>query len=134
MQAPDGVTGSCLCGEVSLHINALDRDVVACHCRQCRKQTGHYVAATRAKNEQLSISGEEHLTWYRASAKAERGFCRHCGSLLLWRQLGSQHTSIMAGCLDKPTGLAIACHIYVDDKGDYYDISPDVPCYAAADH
>jgi len=123
-------SGSCLCGKVSLIIEQLDRDVVACHCTQCRKQTGHYYAATRAKNEHLHISGEENLTWYQASAESQRGFCKICGSFLLWRRINSKHTSIGAGCLDTPTGLKLVSHIYTINKGDYYDLDGPVPSFA----
>lgn len=127
------VTGSCLCGRITLDIDCVSRNVVACHCQQCRKQTGHFVAATRAHNSKLVITGGDNLTWYQASSNAERGFCKHCGSLLMWRELNSSHTSIMAGCLDKPTGLTLDRHIYTDDKGDYYDIESGVDVFAQSD-
>lgn len=133
MSESQSITGGCLCGKVSLKIHKFDRDVVACHCRQCRKQTGHYYAATRAENEHLRISGEENLSWYKASADAERGFCRHCGSFLLWRRIGSSHTSIGAGCLDAPTGLKLVSQIYTDDKGDYYDLDLHIPSFGGSD-
>lgn len=126
-------TGSCLCGKVTLDIQKLERQVVACHCTQCRKQTGHFVAATRVDNTQLHIKGAEHLTWFKASADAERGFCKHCGSILLWRKTGSARTSIMAGCLDGNTGLTIDRHIYVHNKGDYYEIDPQTPQFGQSD-
>lgn len=128
------LTGSCLCGKVQLEIEQLDRDVVACHCNQCRKQSGHFVAATRVKNVHLVIHGEEHLTWYKASVEAERGFCRHCGSLLMWKALDTATTSIMAGCLNGPTGLCIDRHIFTADKGDYYELGEDVPAFEQSDH
>ena len=31
--------------------------------------------------------------------------------------------SVAAGCLDKPTGLKTASHIFVADRGDYYEIT-----------
>ncbi len=55
------VAGACFCGRVTLQAT-LNRDVVACHCQQCRKQTGHYVAVTRAADSALQLEGEEHLT------------------------------------------------------------------------
>jgi len=131
--ATQNVNGSCLCGAIRLRIDATDRDVVACHCRQCRKQTGHFVAATRAANTALHIEGEQHLRWYSASPEAERGFCQTCGSLLFWRVKGSEHTSIMAGCLDSPTGLKLSHHIYVDDKGDYYELESGLETYPQSD-
>ena len=34
--------GSCLCGKITLEVTGPMRDVLACHCSQCRKQTGSY--------------------------------------------------------------------------------------------
>lgn len=31
------------------------------------------------------------------------------------------------GAFDTPTGLQLARHIFVADKGDYYDITDDLP-------
>lgn len=125
--------GRCLCGRVRLRVDSLNRGVVACHCTQCRQQTGHFVAATRAENKHLQVEGSEHLKWYRSSEQAERGFCEHCGSLLFWRRLNSEQTSIMAGCLERPTGLSLIRHIYTDDKGDYYDLEADIEALAQSD-
>lgn len=133
MSTHQTATGSCVCGKVSLAIEQLDRDVVACHCTQCRKQTGHHFAATRARNEHLIISGEENLSWYKASREAERGFCKHCGSFLLWRRPGSHHTSIGAGCLDMPTQLKLVTHIDTANKGDYYNLDASIPAFEQSD-
>lgn len=119
--------GSCLCGKVSYQVNGPLRPITACHCTQCRKQSGHFYAATAAQNEHLAIEGEDNLTWFHASKEAERGFCKTCGSTLFWRHSAESFTSILAGSLDGETGLKIAKHIFVSDKGDYYDISDNVP-------
>ena len=42
----DAKTGSCLCGEVAYEVTGPLRPVVNCHCLQCRKTTGHFMAAT----------------------------------------------------------------------------------------
>lgn len=129
MSASQVVSGACLCGKITLTVKRFNRDVVVCHCTQCRKQTGHFLAATRARNEHLAVVGEENITWYRASQDAERGFCRICGATLFWRKVGAANTSIAAGCLDAPTGLRVISHIYTDNKGDYYQIESDVPSF-----
>ena len=114
--------GGCLCGAVTYTIAGPLREVIACHCGQCRKTSGHFVVATSALAEDLTISDNGALRWYRSSPEAERGFCNVCGSSLFWRQLDDDEISIMAGGLDGPTGLTIARHIFVRDAGDYYDI------------
>jgi hypothetical protein len=106
------------------------RPVVACHCVQCRKTSGHHVAATSAPRETVTVVGA--VTWYASSATARRGFCGTCGSNLFWDGPGA-NLSIFAGTMDAPTGLMLAGHIYCADKGDYYEIADDLPCAAADD-
>ena len=103
------------------------RPVIACHCTQCRKQSGHYFAATAAPDEAIAISGGGNVKWYRASPTAQRGFCSNCGSVLFWKQDGSDGMSISAGSFEPPTGLHLERHIYCADKGDYYEIADDLP-------
>lgn len=119
--------GGCLCGGVRFRARGRLRGVIFCHCSQCRRQSGHFVAATSASDADLTVEGGPHLAWYAASADARRGFCRTCGSLLFWKQEGTDTTSIMAGAFDRPTGLAGDSHIFVADKGDYYEICDGLP-------
>jgi len=119
--------GSCLCGAVTFHTTGPLRGVIYCHCSQCRRQTGHFVAATASADDDLRIAGAENLNWYAASNEAARGFCRKCGSLLFWKQEGTDRTSIMAGSFAAPTGLQGLKHIFVGDKGDYYEIEDGLP-------
>jgi hypothetical protein len=116
-------TGSCLCGSVTYELLGPLDDVIACHCGQCRKQTGNYWASTHTSDEDLKILKSETLAWYRSSPTAQRGFCNACGSNLFWKQDGSDHTSVCAGSIDGKTGLKLGGHIYVADAGDYYDIA-----------
>ncbi len=118
--------GSCLCGGVTFEIIGDLRPVVACHCGQCRKTSGHFWAATQVNDEDLRLTHDETLEWYQSSETAERGFCRRCGSSLFWRMEGEGRTSIGAGTLDA-TGLSISKHIYTSHKGDYYEITDGVP-------
>jgi len=104
-----------------------------CHCQQCRKQTGHLVAATRVSDKGLELSGDEHLKWFAASDEAKRGFCKHCGSVLFWKSNDSDTTAVMAGSLESPTGLETTAHIFTAFKGDYYDITDGLPEYERSD-
>jgi len=116
--------GSCLCGAVTYHVTGPMRPVIACHCQQCRKTSGHHVAATSALREDVDITG--NVTWFQSSPKARRGFCGTCGSNLFWDGPGT-HRSIFAGTLDGATGLRLSAHIFCADKGDYYEITDAVP-------
>lgn len=126
-------TGGCLCGGVRYAVSDTLRDVIYCHCGQCRRTSGHFVAATAVQPEGLTLIESVHLEWYRSSASAERGFCRRCGSSLFWRPRSSSHISIMAGTLDGPTGLRARSHIYLDAAGDYYTLGDGLPQYAGCE-
>lgn len=122
--------GSCLCGQVTYTVSGPLRPVVACHCQQCRKTSGHFVAATSAPREAIQITGE--IAWYHSSPEARRGFCATCGSSLLWDGKG-ENISIHAGTLDGATGLQVTGHIFCADKGDYYELDDDLPKYDGDD-
>ncbi len=115
--------GSCLCGAVAFEIEGPLRNVIACHCIQCRKQTGTYMSATAAKDDALRFTEARGLKWYHSSPKARRGFCGECGSTLFWKGEGRDYTAIAAGCLDGATGLKLEGHIFCDFAGDYYEIA-----------
>jgi hypothetical protein len=103
------------------------RDVVYCHCGQCRRIHGHAPGYSAARKAEMAIEGEENIVWYRASDQAQRGFCGSCGSSLFWKPDGRETVSISAGSINAPTGLKSVRHIYAGDKGDYYQIADGVP-------
>ncbi|MEO8530866.1 MAG: GFA family protein [Deltaproteobacteria bacterium] len=121
------LSGSCLCGGVAFTADPPLRGVVTCHCTQCRKTSGHLWATTSVPLSQFHLLAQDSLRWFRSSDQAERGFCATCGSSLFWRPTGEDCISIAAGAFDGPTGLKIAEHIYVADKGDYYAVPDDAP-------
>jgi len=117
--------GSCLCGQVRFEADPPLRDVIACHCTQCRKTSGHFWAATSAPKTRFRLIESAGLRWFQSSDTARRGFCGNCGSSLFWEPTGGDTMHMAAGALDGPTGLHIAEHWFVQDKGDYYDIDGD---------
>ncbi|RED14129.1 GFA family protein [Pontivivens insulae] len=116
--------GSCLCGAVKYQVNGSLRPVIACHCVQCRKTSGHYGAATSAARGDLRIAGD--VKWYASSDSAKRGFCPDCGSSMFWDG-GGENVSIWAGTLEGQVDVRLAGHIFIADKGAYYEINDDLP-------
>lgn len=123
MTSQPTVTGRCECGAVRFAITGKLRDVVNCHCGQCRRFHGHIGAYSNLATQDLAFSEERGLRWYQSSSFARRGFCGECGSSLFWHEIGSDVISVAAGCLDAPTGLRTVRHIFVAHRGDYYEIS-----------
>lgn len=131
MSEPSTHGGGCLCGAVRYRVQGPMREVIACHCSQCRRTSGHYAAMTSVREDRLTLEGMDTLVWYRSSEAAERGFCARCGGNLFWRQFGTGLISITAGSLDAPTHLEVTEHIFVADKSDYYEIQDGKPQKAA---
>ncbi len=127
------VEGSCLCGRVRFRVAGPLRPVVGCHCTQCRKQTGHYLAATGTKLKYFELIEDRGLKWYEASDIARRGFCGDCGSTLFWQAHGADQIAIAAGSIDGPTGIETAAHIFVADQGDYYTLDKSLPQFPQGD-
>ena len=122
--------GGCMCGSVRYEITGDCREIIACHCSQCRKASGHFTAATATLPENLKIFDDKDLKWYRSSSIAQRGFCGNCGSTLFWKPDSGDRISIYAGTIDGETGLKISSHIYIEEKGDYYEIEDNKAQYA----
>ncbi len=119
--------GSCLCGAVAFTIHAELTDPLTCHCKQCRRQSGHYFAAAHAPERAITFIRDDGLSWYRASETARRGFCKSCGSSLFWRADRGTNIAVAMAALDSPTGLQLGRHVWVNAKGDYYDLADGLP-------
>ncbi|MGO1081292.1 GFA family protein [Inquilinus sp. CA228] len=51
-------TGGCLCGAVRYRVTGPLRPVVACHCSQCRRTSGHVAAFTADKGGYDAITDD----------------------------------------------------------------------------
>jgi len=51
------LTGSCQCGAVRFTLAQRPTDPTACHCVQCRKQSGHFFASANVAKSAL----ERHI-------------------------------------------------------------------------
>jgi hypothetical protein len=123
-----------MCGGVSYEVNGKLRDIITCHCEQCRRSSGHFVAATACRREHFKLVRQDSLQWYSAVPGYRRGFCNVCGSSLFFEETDGQRVSIAAGSLDTPQGLAIAAQIFTAEAGDYYRLDPQVPASPGGKH
>ncbi len=119
------IKGSCLCGAITFETAATPVAASMCHCGQCRKQSGGVWSSAQVPETDLTISGP--VSWFAASPKAKRGSCPTCGSFLFWQGTGEDSISFALGAVDGPTGLTLEKHIFVADKGDYYQIADGLP-------
>ena len=120
-------TGGCLCGAVRYEVRGALRDVINCHCTMCQRLHGAFGAQSKAKKADIAIIKDDGLAWYASSGRAERGFCRRCGSSLFWRPVDQDATGIVAGSLDAPSGLKTLGHIFTAEKADFCRIDDGLP-------
>ena len=119
--------GSCLCGAVTFEVVGDLPQPTACHCSKCRKHSGHFEASTDVPRSAVTVHGSEKVSWFQSSEKVRRGFCSACGSSLFWDPIFKDWTAIAMGAFDGLTHAKLAKHIFVADKGDYYDIADGLP-------
>lgn len=133
MTRPDStaLTGGCLCAGVRYRINGKPRDIINCHCENCRRTHGHVAAYTSVNQSDLEFISEQTLQWFHdQSPDTWRGFCSRCGASLFWdARDGNDKISIAAGTLDDGSSLKTIGHIYLSEAGNYYQISDALPAF-----
>ncbi len=123
------IKGSCMCKAVTFSIDGeFEHPPEACHCQQCRKQTGGFFISVNVRKRDMRLRGDEHVVWYQSSQEVQRGFCGRCGSTLFWQPLkeGYEWVGVSAALFDSPLPWKIAKHTFVSEHGCYYDIADGV--------
>lgn len=77
----------------------------------------------------MEISGDENVTWYCSSEKVRRGFCSVCGCSMFFDPPAKEWIGIHMGAFDVPTETHAELHVFVAEKGDYYEIGDGLPQY-----
>ena len=104
------------------------RDVVLCHCVECRRWSGSGSGAFASTHDEDLVVRGETLVWVESpdsKRHARRGFCAECGSSLFWKAPELDRTGIAAGTLDEPTRIALAAHIYTHQTADWDALPED---------
>ncbi len=126
--------GSCHCGAVRFSVeSAAPQPYMHCYCSVCRKTAGGggYAINLGGDAAALQVTGEEHLSVYRAVLRAgeepspaQRHFCRHCGTALWvfdprWPELVHPFASAVNTALPVPPERA---HIMLGHKASWVEV------------
>jgi hypothetical protein len=79
---PAPYTGGCQCGSVRYVLTAEPIRLVACHCKECQRQSGSaFGMSMLVKQDSLTVTGPtKQFTRIADSGNANTGvFCRECG-------------------------------------------------------
>ncbi len=119
--------GSCLCGAVTFEFDGDLRPPDACHCTQCRKQSGHYFASSDVPRAVADGQRRRQGDLVRlVGARAARLLL----DLRLDAVLGPDpqgHDRDRDGRVRHADATHLEMHIFVADKGDYYEIADGLP-------
>jgi len=99
----DAILGACSCGAVRYALMAPPREVVVCHCGDCRRATGAQSVAWLIQPLQ-SVGFRKGTPASRESSPGVlRVFCRGCGTQLCYRREDASHVAVTLASLDDPT-------------------------------
>lgn len=109
MSSPVDVrSGGCLCGAVRYRAQLVNDAVLQCHCENCRRLSGNFVAAVRSTRADLELTDPGGAFSWHDLGYARYGFCRACGATLFFAPTEAPSTmSVMVGTLDDASGLRL---------------------------
>lgn len=124
------VTGGCFCGAVRYQAEAFLKSAYYCHCKDCQRSSGQPAEiGVPIKAGTLEFTSEPPK-FYASSERAERGFCPHCGSRIVWRPKNGENEwaiNVDVCSLDKPEEVTPNEHIYVDRQLSWYRLDDSLP-------
>ncbi len=129
-----GQTGGCNCGGVRYKIDGAPLMVAACHCTQCRRQSGAaYSINVIVKLKNMTVEGGL-TSWADADtesgAPVTREFCATCGSPIRSLPAASPGiAAVKAGTIDDPAQFAPAMHIWTASKLPWVTVPEGLPQY-----
>lgn len=122
--------GSCLCGGIRYQAEGPLKQMVRCHCADCRKASGAEFAtngSVGASSFSL-LQGDELLREYESSPGVFRVFCARCGSPLYKRDVRKPDSvRLRLGCLDSELTQQPRAHIFVRSRPGWSEICDALP-------
>jgi hypothetical protein len=112
------LTGGCQCGAVRYEITAEPLTVVACHCKECQKQSASAFGMTvMVPRVALTITRGEPRYWERTADSGNvvgAAFCETCGGRLYHVPSNKALLNIKAGTLDDASWISPVAHIWTE--------------------
>ena len=136
MRDDSELTGGCNCGAVRYAIGGVPIAVVACHCTQCRKQSGAaYSVNLVVPADTMRVDGATAVWEDRETGSGlllRREFCGACGSPIRSVPAESPFVAVKAGTLDDADGWAPMLHIWTRSKLAWVTIADGLPSFEKA--
>jgi len=128
------LTGQCLCGQYSYSVDAEPVMTMACHCKNCQRQSGS-AFSTNIGVPRSAITSKGSLKTYIDTAdsgnKLERQFCGDCGSPIYSLVPSLPDIAIIkAGTLDDTSRVVPQAHIWCKSSQKWVDDGQDAPRFS----
>lgn len=129
------LSGGCNCGAVRYTLSARPFAVAACHCVNCRRQSGAAFSVNLVvRADAMKVDGDLR-TFVDADTESgqpvERQFCGACGSPIRSVPRASPMiVAVKAGTLDEPDAFPPAMHIWTSSALPWVTIPADLPKFA----
>ena len=128
-------SGQCACGKIRLVVEPSEgAGILHCHCHNCRRITGNFVAAVRCSTENLTVDDPDGCLSAFDLGFATYGFCSGCGATLWFRPTeGHGETSVMAGVLDDTEGFEVQAVWFSHEAQSHHELPANVPHFEGND-
>ncbi len=130
VEKPVITRGQCLCGSVQFEISQEPLGTGYCHCRICQRNSGAPVFAWTAFPIEAVRFTRNKLKYYQLSLIAQQGFCKRCGSPVVWRSMKPEpanYVAIATTCLENPEDYAPTWHGGTESQLPWMQIHDDLP-------
>lgn len=117
------IKGKCLYGETEVEVDCLSDTVIICHCSMCRRQAGGPLFFSNAmKDKSFTLTKGADPSIYPSSERAERAFCKVCGTFIYMYYKEKKNTHFNVELFDDMEKTHVR-QIHLEDKPAYYDLS-----------
>jgi hypothetical protein len=117
-EAPQPITGRCLCGAVTYSVDAEPIVQAVCHCTDCQRQTGNpFSVVVGVPRAALQVQGDSIASYSTIGTdhggETQRSFCSTCGSpVFSFAAVMPEVAFIKAGSLDDASWLKPAAEAW----------------------
>lgn len=121
------LAGGCQCGAVRFACEAPPENVHVCHCRMCQKAVGGPFAVICPVLKTAFQTTRGELAWFRSSELARRGFCRDCGTPMIFDYPDYPDIGILVGTFDNPGAIPPVVQYGIESRVPWFRHLPELP-------